>query len=289
MGWLTWSRVLAVVLLLVSTISASSACDGLSDNTFRASASTPTFVGDFESGNFNQWPVCQNIAVRSVVCSALGAPTYSMQVEDQVVRQGRFAARFEVRHGDVPSGICCGARAEVSGEAATRADEGDDLWYQWSTQFGQDFPAQKGWSVLSQWHAYADGGSPPVAVATVGAGRWGIVLTKWNSPGQPDPPQFQPWSTPVVPGVWNDIKMHIKWSARDDVGFIEIWLDGAPQTFTDAPCANETRCAIRTLMPDGGGVYFKQGYYRDDSIVPTGVVYHDGFSFADSDDGLAPL
>jgi len=46
---------------------------------------------------------------------------------------------------------------------------------------------------------------------------------------------------------------------------------------------------IRTLMPGGGGVYFKQGYYRDPSIVQTGVVYHDGFSIADTEDGLAPL
>jgi hypothetical protein len=254
-----------------------------------ALTATPSFVGDFETGNFNQWPVCQDVAVGSVVCSKLGTSTYGMQVEDDVVRQGRFAARFELRHGDDPAGICCGARAEVSGEAAVRAGEGDERWYQWSTRFGDEFPAGEGWSVLSQWHADVDG-SPPVAIlANVTANQWGIVLTKWNSPGDQDPPKFSPWSTPVVRGVWNDIKMHIKWSTRDDIGFIELWVNGAPQVFTAAPCAQQTRCATRTLMPGGGGVYFKQGYYRDSSIVPTGVVYHDGFSSADTEDGLAPL
>jgi hypothetical protein len=99
---------------------------------------------------------------------------------------------------------------------------------------------------------------------------------------------FTPWSGPVVRGVWNDIKLHVKWSASDDVGFIEFWLNGAPQKFAAAPCPGQTRCMERTLMPGGGGVYFKQGYYRDPAIAATGVVYHDGFSEADSEAGLAP-
>jgi len=286
---LSCGKGLAVVTALVLCAVVALGCETKDHNAFRAAAATASFVGDFETGNFDQWPVCQDVAAQSVVCTKLGPPTYSLQVEDQVVRQGRFAGRFELRQGDVPAGICCGARAEVSGEAATRADEGDERWYQWSTLYDEGFPAETGWSVLSQWHAYADGGSPPVAVANVSPGRWGVVLTKWSSPGQDDPPKFEPWSTPLVRGVWNDIKMHIKWSASDDSGFIELWVNDAPQTFTDAPCASQTRCAIRTLMPGGGGVYFKQGYYRDSSIVPTGVVYHDGFSAADTEAGLQPL
>jgi Polysaccharide lyase len=249
-----------------------------------------SFLGDFETGNFDQWPLCQNVAVGSVPCSLLGAPTYSMQVEDNVVRQGKFAARFELRHGDRPG--CCGDRAEVSGHAATpaaatRAEEGDDLWYQWSTLFDDNFPAGQGWSVVSQWHAKADG-SPPIALANPAGDRWGIVLRTWNAPGD-EGPRFTPWSAPIIRGVWNDIKAHIKWSASDDVGFIEFWLNGAPQTFTDTPCAGQTRCMVRTLVPGGGGVYFKQGYYRDSSIGPTGVVYHDGFSVAHTEGSLAPL
>jgi hypothetical protein len=214
-----------------------------------------------------------------------------MQVQTNVVRQGsKFAARFEVRHGDQPQGICCGDRAEVSGEERTGANEGDDLWYQWSTLFGEDFPAGQEWSVVSQWHAHREG-SPPVAIAAGGAtlssDRWGIVLTIWNAPGDRGP-TFTPWSAPVNRGVWNDIKVHIKWSVRDDVGFIELWHNGAPQTFS-APCAGQTRCMVRTLMPGGGGVYFKQGYDRDPAITATGVVYHSGFSIAHTEADLAPL
>ena len=250
-----------------------------------------SFIGDFESGNFDQWLNCQNIAVGGVPCNEFKTPTYSMAVETDVVRQGRFGARFEVRQGDQPPGICCSDRAEVSGETATGANEGDDRWYQWSTMFGDGFPARQGWSVIAQWHANADG-SPPVAFnvgpTNVAADRWGIFLSTWNAPGDPGP-LFAPWSAPVVRGVWNDIKVHVKWSSSDAIGFIEFWLNGAPQTFTAAPCPGQTRCMVRTLMPGGGGVYFKQGYYRDSGITATGVVYHDGFSIATTEAGLVPL
>jgi hypothetical protein len=209
-----------------------------------------------------------------------------MLVEETFVRQGKFAARFEVRQGDHPSGMCCGDRAEVSGQSAVEADEGDDLWYQWSSAFENGFPADGGWYTISQWHAKLDG-VPPVQLASQGDGRWGLIVQVWDSPDQQSA-VFKPWSTPVVTGQWTDIKLHIRWTASDD-GFIELWVDGVPQTFTDAPCAGQTRCTVKTLRPQGGGVYFKQGLYRKDTIESPGVVYHDGFSFARSEAELQPL
>jgi Polysaccharide lyase len=144
--------------------------------------------------------------------------------------------------------------------------------------------------VVSDWHANREGSSPvAIAVAgwVVGADRWGIMLTTWNAPGDLGP-VFAPWSAPVIRGVWNDIKVHIKWSVRDDVGFIEFWHDGAPQTF-GAPCAGQTRCMVPTLMPGGNGVHFKQGYDRDPAISATGAVYCSGFSLAHTEADLTPL
>lgn len=250
------------------------------------------FVGDYETGNFDQWANCQNIAIRSAPCTSYHNPTpRSMQVESTVVRQGRYAARFEVHQGDTPTSLCCGDRAEVSGEEATRSEEGDDRWYQWSTRFEHGFPADNGWTVLSQWHADEDG-PPPLAIASgptnVGENRWGVVVSTWDAPGKPGE-TYTPWSTPLLTDVWNDIKLHVKWSIHDDVGFIELWLGGEPQVFDAEPCAGQTRCMVRTLMPRGGGTYFKQGYYRDPDISAPGVVYHDGFTVAKSEAALAPL
>ncbi|WP_176561253.1 polysaccharide lyase [Mycobacterium neglectum] len=250
-----------------------------------------SFIGDFETGNFDQWPNCQNVLVVTAACNDL-PNSYSMAVETNTVRQGKFAARFEVRQGDRPATICCGDRAEVSTEQAGEAHEGDERWYQWSTMFGETFPASQGWSVVSQWHADVIGGSPPVSFSAgptnVADGRWGLLLTTYDAPGRMGP-VYVPWSAPVVGGVWNDIKMHVKWSAHADVGFIELWLNGVQQQFAAMPCAGQVRCQVRTLIPDGGGVYFKQGYYRDSAITATGVVHHDGFSIATTEDSLIPL
>ncbi|MFI5783607.1 heparin lyase I family protein [Nocardia sp. NPDC051570] len=289
----------AVALVLISFIAACSSPEPVPAPTSPAAptsvpAPTPahSFVGDFVTGNFDQWAICQNVAVGSTPCANDHSSSYSMQIEKTVVREGsRFAARFEVHQGDAPNGICCGDRAEVSGEEATRADEGDDRWYQWSTRFASGFPADRGWTVLSQWHADQDG-SPPLAIdagpTNVGVNRWGIVISTWNAPDVPGP-TFTPWSAPIAADVWTDIKLHVKWSTQDQVGFIELWVAGVPQVFSAAPCAGATRCMVRTLMPDGGGVYFKQGYYRDSKIAPPGIVYHDGFSQATTEAGLAPL
>lgn len=250
-----------------------------------------SFVGDFETGNFDQWADCQNISVSSTPCADYRNPTDSMRVETNVVRQGSYAARFQVGAGDTPAQICCGARAEVSGNNATKADEGDERWYQWSTRFQGGFPADKGWTVLSQWHAEEDG-SPPLAIGSgptnVSDDHWGVVISTWKAPGDAGP-SYTPWSREIVPDKWNDIKLHVKWSAKDSVGYVELWVGGQRQTFDAAPCAGQTRCKVRTLMPHGGGVYFKQGYYRDPDITPLGAVYHDGFSTATSEAGLAPL
>jgi hypothetical protein len=254
---------------------------------FRTHASaTSFFVGDFETGNFDQWSICQSESFFSS-CSDYTRPNNGMRVETDVVRQGKFAARFEVGAGE--RGVS-GARAEVRGYHAV---EGDEHWYQWSTRFGEGFPASQGWTVVTQFHADAkNSGSPPVAFIAgpryVGVDAWGLVLNTWNALGSPGP-IYVPWRASVNPGVWNDITMHIGWSARDDSGFIELWVGGVPQTFTAAPCAGQIRCHVRTLVPGGGGVYAKQGYYRDFDIKPTGVVYQDGFSVADSRDGLVPL
>ncbi|MFI6865272.1 polysaccharide lyase [Nocardia sp. NPDC050406] len=250
-----------------------------------------SFVGDFETGNFDQWANCQNVVVTSGPCENYRTPTDSMRVENTVVRQGDYAARFEVRRGDTPGTLCCGDRAEVSGEEATRANEGDERWYQWSTRFEQGFPATQGWSVVSQWHADEDG-PPPLAIAAgptnVDVDHWGVVVSTYRGPGDPIT-TWTPWAKQITPDLWNDIKLHVKWSTKDTVGFIELWVGGERQVFDAAPCPGQTRCMVRTLMPRGGGVYFKQGYYRDPEIAPQGVVFHDGFSTATTEAGLAPL
>jgi hypothetical protein len=208
---------------------------------------------DFETGNLNQWGAYQRVASDRI------------QVVASPVRQGRYAARFEVRNGDNPIGY--GDRAEV--QTATGESEGQERWYAWSTMLAPDFPRSSAWQVISQWHANADG-SPPLGFFVTNDS---IVLKahRYSGPGSLIG-ITDVWTGPARRGEWQDILMHVKWSGSDQVGFVELWINGVPQRFDDG----STRRMIRTLTP-GVGAYFKQGLYRQSGISGTGVVFHDGF------------
>jgi hypothetical protein len=246
-----------------------------------------TFVGDFETGNFSQWDVCQTVVLNSS-CANYNGSHYSLQLSSTVKRQGNYAARFELHDGDNPGFSPGTERDEILVDERAGGDEGDEGWYQWSTQFGTPFPldhATQGWGLVAQWHDQSNG-SPPVGWYTDNTdGKWGLAINRQSSPGVfINNPTI--WETPLAQGTWQDIKMHIKWSANDTVGFVELWHNGSRVNFTGAPCAGQTRCTIRTLVPGGGGTYFKQGIYRQSAVNGTAVVYHDGFVSATSESGL---
>ncbi|CRK49499.1 conserved exported hypothetical protein [Rhodococcus sp. RD6.2] len=248
------------------------------------------FTGDYETGNLDQWEICQSVAVNES-CRDYGGSHYSLQVQSEVRRQGMFAARFEVRDGDVPTTVPGGERAEVQGPPETGGNEGDDRWYQWSTEFSTTFPtdhASQGWGLVAQWHSDVDG-SPPIGMyVDVGDGQWGLRINAQTAPGQ-FIEDYAPWTTGLAQGTWQDIKVHIKWSTDDRIGFVELWHDGVQQTFTGSPCPGQTRCYARTLVPGAGPTYFKQGYYRDRNVTGAGVVYHDGFTVARTESTLGGL
>ncbi|NMN96655.1 heparin lyase I family protein [Antrihabitans stalactiti] len=252
-----------------------------------AASAVPSFVGDYETGNFSQWPVCQSKVINDS-CSNYNNANYSLMVQNSVKRQGSYAARFELRDGDIPS-FGGAERTEVQGGPETGGKEGEEGWYSWSTQFTSTFPqnhATQGWGVVAQWHPASNNGSPPVSFnVDVADGQWGLKITKQSSPGV-YVGSYVLWQQPLSPGVWHDIKMHIKWSAKDTIGFVEFWYNGVQQTFQTAPCVGMTKCMVRTLIPGVNGTYFKQGYYRDVAVQGTGILYHDGFRCARTEAGL---
>jgi hypothetical protein len=220
---------------------------------FDALPGTELVRADFESGDLSAWNGIQRVADDRI-----------RVVSDQV-KQGRYAARFEVRNGDNPIGF--GDRAEV--QVSTGESEGDERWYAWSTMFAPDFPSYATWQVVSQWHANANG-SPPVAFMAEGDS---LVLKIHRHSGPGSVIEIRNiWRGSLRRGQWQDIMLHVKWSGDDAVGFIELWIDGVPQTMDNG----STRRMIRTLYP-GVGAYFKQGLYRESGLSQTGVVYHDGF------------
>lgn len=223
-------------------------------------------AGDFETGNLSQWNSVQRVAGDRV------------QVVNSPVREGSFAGRFEVRQGDDPLGGNYGDRAEVA--APTDEQEGQERWYSWSTLVGADVPRTTKFQVISQWHSRANG-RPPVAFF---AYEDSLLLMVHPHRAEGDQIAFVfAWQGPLKRGEWQDIQMHIRWSATDSAGFIELWVNGVRQSLKNAAGQSSQTLAIRTMYPTSSGSstgipnYFKQGYYRDSSITGTGTVWHDNF------------
>jgi hypothetical protein len=200
------------------------------------------FVGDYETGDFSQWGVCQSATINAGCDGFTGDRTMRIVTDD--VRQGRYAAEFDLKPGDVPD-FGGGERAEVRSDApGAVVHEGDERWYQWSMKFPADFQNPTGvWFIVMQWHAGS--GSPPLAInisnnGTVDIGGDGLK-------GEP-----QPTIGPVRRGEWVDYTLHVKFSRKHDGGFVEAWENGT-QTVP--------RTERATMTSDEN--YIKQGIYRD--------------------------
>lgn len=246
-----------------------------------AASAPPTriFTGDYSPGNFSQWPGVQNQGYQGP--GAEYAPTnYSASIVAD--RQTGYAARFEVRSGDVPP-FGGSERSEVQADNSTGGAEGQTMWYAFSTRFDPSFPrnhADLGWGLTNQWHATDAGGSPPVGwYVDQRNGFWSLTIHKQSSPGS----YLQKFSIFDVPlgSDWHDVRMQIRWSSSDAVGFIRLWLNGVRQTFSNG----SDTYSVRTLVPGTDSVYYKEGMYRA-PMAATDIVYHAGFRCASEESGL---
>jgi hypothetical protein len=181
-----------------------------------------------------------------------------LQVVSSPVREGRFALKATVKQGDDPINSS-GNRNELV--RRTFEPTGSEYAYRWSTRFAPDFPSVKTWQLFTQWHHEGSGGSPPVEFYVYGEE---IRLKVGGETG------LDVWRTPLVRDVWHDFVFHVKWSPDPKVGFVELYHNGKlvlPRRF------------IATQF-NGQRNYLKQGLYRNETVVPTGVLYHDGFTMA---------
>ncbi len=206
------------------------------------------FVGDFETGDFDQW---------SNNCHAVsdcGPPSIEIQSKD--TRNSKFAGHFIVHDGDTP--IDSGERSEVRAEdPGSLVHNGDERWYQVSYKFPANFKLDGDWLIVTQWHATNDG-SPPVAIEI----RNGDELTI-TSDGA-DNVNHTIGKIPV--GKWSDYVFHIKFSENKSEGFVEAWQDGKLVV---------PKVSMRTMATEEA--YLKAGIYRDNDATGTSEVWMDNF------------
>lgn len=199
--------------------------------------------GDFETGDLTQWSKTQMVSPDR------------LQVVASPAREGNFALRAHVRKGDDPINAS-GNRNELV--LITDEPEGSEYWYGWSTMFAEDFPSEKTWQLFTQWHHRGPSGSPPVEFLVNGEE---MRMRVGGSGGE------IPWRAPLVRGVWHDFVFHVKWSPDPNEGFVELFHNGElvlPRTPAATQFPGETN-------------YLKLGLYRNDTVEPDGVVFHDRF------------
>lgn len=207
--------------------------------------------GDFETGDRTQWSGTQ--MVNSDRLAIVSSP----------MRQGRYALKATVRQGDNPINAS-GNRNELF--RFTNEKSGDEYYYSWSTMFASDFPNVNTWQLFTQWHHDGCCGSPPVEFYVYGS----ELRLRVNG--------SDVWKAPMVRGQWNDFTFHVKWSPTSTVGFIELWHQGK-QVITKR---------YMTTMFSGTTNYLKMGLYRNSTVSPVGVVYHDGFTMGRSLADVSP-
>ncbi|WP_375770586.1 polysaccharide lyase [Archangium gephyra] len=210
-----------------------------------ATAST-NWRGDFETGNLSQWDREQSVS------------SSRLQVVSSPVREGRYALKTIVRQGDDPINAS-GNRNELL--YLDREAAGSEFFYKWSTLFPSSFPRSPKWQIFTQWHHDGSGGSPPLEFYVVDDQ---LRLRVGGSSGK------IVWTAPLKREQWNDFVLHVKWSPDPKTGFVELYHNGK---------------VVLPLMKvatqySGQLNYLKMGLYRDESIAPEGVVFHDGFAQA---------
>jgi hypothetical protein len=199
--------------------------------------------GDFETGDRSQWSKTQMVSADRLA------------VVPSPARQGRYAIKATVKQGDDPISSS-GNRNELV--KMTGEKSGDEYFYSWSTMFASDFPSVKTWQLFTQWHHDGCCGSPPVEFYVNGETMY---LRVGGSSGS------VVWSAPLARAQWQDFIFHVKWSPNAGVGFIELYHQGklvVPKRYL-------------ATMYSGTTNYLKVGLYRNSTVAPVGVVYHDGW------------
>jgi hypothetical protein len=113
---------------------------------------------------------------------------------------------------------------------------GDDKYIGFGTMMPVGFPSITNWFQFAEVYGPPYGGSP-----TIGFDIKGNKLGLWRDGTH----RFDnPWSAPISYGNWEYIQAHIKFSTNPSVGFIEIWLNGVQQHFTNG----STRLYYATLL-----------------------------------------
>ena len=250
-----------------------------------------SIVTDFESGSLSEhW-------------NAQFARSDSGIIVSDITRNGNYALKMNVRHGDVAvqhDAKYGKSRVELSLKLPY-ADEypmdGRPVFYGWSVYFPTDFyfnssVEHDGFNIVGQWFHRPEAnqsweewernhggkkGSPSVSIRyeELADGTTGLgVLTRPNVNSQ----STLIGERAIQLGEWNDIIFEVKWSMGND-GYIQAWLNGG--SFTDG---KYTARNMYTSTPKN----LKLGLYRGPNVLSENTIYYDEIRIGGSYEEVDP-
>jgi hypothetical protein len=258
---------LGPVALGLAAVLACAACTGPMSDTDRVAAGL-LWVGDAETGDLTQFQVEPSNDVGGIPPVPVTNP----------VRDGHYSVALTLTGETTPEdGICCGTRNEILPRFRD-VQEGDDLFFGFSSYLAPGFPTSVGLQVITQFKQNFDG-SPPLSLNV--EDRQYEIEGGYGHPAGPN--VFSRQIGPAVTGLWVDWVLHVRFSADPRVGFVEVWQNGALVLPRFQPDSG-------TLYPGAGdraGSYVKTGPYRDPTIRDPGTMYLDDWRIGTSYEAVA--
>jgi hypothetical protein len=228
----------------------------------RQNATRLVWTGDYESGDFSQW--------EGILREAESPGT--ARIVRNPLAQGRYAAKFTLG----PQTSFTGSRIEAhQGNVATSGGTyGSEAWYRWAefVPSGSSFARHESFNHLVQWHPNVEcfgaalsvnGLARPVRL--VFNVRGGDIV---RYGGSCELRYERAWDLGPLPrDRWLRFRLHVKWSADPNEGFVELWMNGG----------RKIELTHVATAPPGVGHYVRQGLYRFQCTCRT-LVYGDSMT-----------
>lgn len=145
----------------------------------------------------------------------------------------------------------------------------EEIWFGWRSLFGKDIVVSSSHSNdgnYMQLKGDSSCGGPAIGM-TIKYGRLTLRSEQYL-------PQYNDiaWNGPALSTLldaWHSFVLHVKFSKDASVGYLEVWLDGAPQTLING----QKRLYFQTVCTNDTYIYPKLGTYGMDSATGGGP-YH---------------
>ena len=253
----------------------------------------------FKYHEFIDWPENTKLFGKIETHGRISQNSWNLRYETEIVRDGKYSLRFEMRDGDCGSDDCPrknkSGRSEVSfsGEIPSNQAKGHagEVWYAWSIYLPEDtnsiYPA---YTILGQFKMYneyleinknrfgarsSDDENCPEIPILFYFNKAGITFVNDGVTECDSHFSKTILSSKNIHNKWHDILMHVNWTDKE-TGFTKIWVNGQLVIDKEGKTINKI---VKNNKGKIHGPSFRFGIYNGGRYEPvnTQIAYYDAF------------